>query len=275
MFQLMGADMHQIRRVFSYLGLTLEVTKLSILSAMEYRVSFLTQVVGMIINDLGLVLVWLIFFQKFTSVNGWGFPEMALLFAISTVNHSLLMIFARGAHHLGRFIARGELDYFLSYPKNVLWHACVSKTDISSIGDLIFGLGIFFLFGQPTFEKFIAFLGISIVTALIIFNFNVITQSLTFYFGNFEEAAEQMHHALLGLALYPQTSFYGGLKIVTLTVLPAFFIAAVPVQILQGFNLSLWLTLLVFWLTTSLLAVFVFQKGLRRYESGSLINVHL
>ncbi len=261
--------------VAKYISLTWEMTKSSILSAMEYRVSFLVQVFGMLVNDIALVAIWLIFFQKFPSINGWQFQDTAMLFALTTVNFAIVMIFARGAFEFSKTIARGELDYYLSFPKNVLWHASVSKTDISAIGDLLFGLIIFFFSGDISLEKIGLFAVIGVLTALIFLNFIIITQSITFYVGNFEEAAEQMFHALLGFTLYPQTAFYGALKIIMLTIIPAFFIATLPVQLIQKFNLEFFLILLGFWILTTIIATIIFRRGLRRYESGNLINVKM
>lgn len=261
--------------VVKYFSLTWEMTKLSILSAMEYRVSFLMQVFGMIVNDIALVVVWLIFFQKFPSINGWQFQDTAMLFALTTINYAIVMIFTRGAFDLSKTIARGELDYYLSFPINVLWHASVSKTDISAIGDLFFGLIIFFFSGGISFEKIVLFLVLVVISALIFFNFIIITQSIAFYVGNFEEAAEQMFHALLGFTLYPQTAFYGALKIIMLTIIPAFFIATLPVQLIQKFNLESFLILLGFCFFTAIIATIIVKCGLRRYESGNLINVKM
>ncbi|MCL5411242.1 MAG: ABC-2 family transporter protein [Patescibacteria group bacterium] len=258
-----------------YLSLTWEMTKLSILSAMEYRMSFLTQVIGMVINDIGLILVFFILFQKFPSINGWHFRDTMLLFAIQTVNFSLVMIFARGVHRLGRSITRGELDYYLAFPKNVLWHACVSRTDISAIGDFAFGIVVFFLAGNVSLEKMATFALVSFLTAWMLFNFSVVVQSVTFFVGNFEEAAEQMFHALLGFSFYPQNVFHGLLKLIMLTVLPAFFITTLPNQVVQKFDLQILLLMFIFCIFSFLLAIFIFKKGLRHYESGNLINVNM
>ena len=258
-----------------YISLSWEIIKINILSAMEYRISFLTQVFGMIVNDVGFALLWVIFFLKFPSVNGWTFQDSALLFAISTVSFSFVMISARGAHYLARNIAKGELDYFLSFPKNVLWHVSISKTEISAIGDLIFGFIIFFFSGSISFEKFGLFLLVSVFAAIIFFGFTIITQSLSFYFGNFEEAADQLFHALLGFTLYPQTTFYGALKFIMFTIIPAFFVATLPVELIKNFSWKWFLVLVVFAICIFIAAVIVFNRGLKKYESGNLINVKM
>ena len=150
-----------------YLVLTWEMVKMNVLSAMEYRASFLMQVAGMIVNDIGLVALWFIFFQKFPEIQGWNFHDTAILFAITTVQFSIVMIIARGSFQLARTIANGELDNFLSLPKNILWQISVSKTEVSAFGDLIFGVGIYFLSGNVSMESFGIFILLSILTAVI------------------------------------------------------------------------------------------------------------
>ena len=51
--------------VAKYINLSFEIIKTNILTAMEYRTSFLIQVLGMIVNDTALIFVWVIFFKQF------------------------------------------------------------------------------------------------------------------------------------------------------------------------------------------------------------------
>lgn len=258
-----------------YLSLTFIILKANILSAMEYRLSFIIQVLGMIVNDFGLILVWYIYFLKFPQVNGWGFQDTALLFSITTINFALVMIVARGAYNLSRYITNGELDYFLSLPQNTLWHLSISKSDISAIGDLLFGLIIFFFSGIVSLQSFATILAVCFFSAIAMYGFIIITQSLAFYFGNFEDGADQLFHGMLGFTLYPQTTYFGVLKLITLTILPAFFIAALPVRILHGFSWADFGILILFSFLILLISIITFQRGLKRYESGNLINVKL
>lgn len=274
MFQSTAAKTYRFS-FWKYIALTWAMTKMSIQSAMEFRLSFLLQVFGMIVNDAFLVLIWIIFFKQFPEIRGWKFEDMALLYAVTMMNFSVVMIFARGAYELSRTIVRGELDYYLSFPVNVLWHVSVSKTEISAIGDLLFGAIMFFYAGNLSLERVGLFLLMVIVTSIIFFNFIIITQSISFYVSNFEDAAEEIFHALLGFTLYPQSVFYGALKLIMLTIIPAFFIAALPVSLIKNFDLQFFLYLILFAVITFIIAVFVFKRGLRKYESGNLINVKM
>lgn len=261
--------------VVKHLSLTLEITKTNILSAMEYRLSFWMQVIGMVVNDIGLMFVWVIFFQRFPEINGWQFQDTALLFSMSTFMFAIIFIFAGGAFSIARKITQGELDYYLGFPKNILWHCSVSETNISAIGDLIFSIFIFFLSGDITLSKVGLFLLVSIPAITIFFNFIIITQSIAFWVGDFEDGSYNLFHALLGFSLYPQSVFHGILKLVMFTVLPAFFIVTLPLELIKSFSFSGFAILSAIAIASSVLAVKIFSAGLKRYESGNLINVKM
>jgi len=258
-----------------YCTLSWRMTTMNILSAMEYRVTFFLQVIGMFINDIALILIWVIFFAQFPMINGWTLQDSILLMSMVTFIFGIVHVFSGGSRELAKTITQGELDYYLTYPKNVLWHVSISRTDISALGDMLFGLVLFCFSGNISLEKIFLFLTISLFVAFILFNFLTITQSLSFFFGNFEDAAEALYQSMMGFSLYPQTSFYGFLKVIMMTVLPAFFIVTIPVNIIKTFDLLSFLLLLGFALVTFLLAVLVFYKGLQKYESGNLINLKM
>ncbi len=264
-----------ISMAVKYLKLTWLVQKINIMSAMEYRLSFLYQVFGMIINNTGLMFVWYIFFKKFPEINGWGFHETMLLYGVSTMSFALVWIFLFGSLWISSYIVKGQLDNYLLQPKNVLWSISVSRTDISAVGDFSFGIIVFIVSGYFTLGNIFIFLLVGIISAIIFYNLIVIVQSLTFWFGNFESVAEDFTNALLGFTLYPQTVYRGALQIIMYTIIPAAYISLVPVRLIKNFNfLDLFLMIAVA-IITFIIANLVFFKGLKRYESGNLINVKM
>ena len=54
----------------------LAVWKANLQSVMEYRVAFLLQVFGMMINNAIYFLIWVIYFDRFKEVRGWGLNDM-------------------------------------------------------------------------------------------------------------------------------------------------------------------------------------------------------
>lgn len=261
--------------VVKYLKLSLYIKKLSIFTAMEYRIPFLTQVIGMIVNNFSLLALWYIFFQKFHDIKGWTFLDNATLFSMAAVLFSVVFISARGVMDLAKNINRGELDYFLTFPKNSLWYLSVSKTEISAIGDLISGMIVYIFFIHPTPGQFLYFLGVSLLAGLILLNFIIIVQSIGFFVGNFEDGAFALFESVLGFINYPQNIFYGNLKFAMMTIIPAFFIVSLPVSLIRVFDLQILLTLFGYWLLTFIVAIKLYNLGIKRYESGSLINTRV
>src|SRR3989344_3855738 len=173
-----------IKSFFNYIVLTFEVVKLNILSAMEYRIAFFTQVAGMVLNDFCWLFLWYLLFERFPSINGWVLHDTFILFSFSMANYGLYKIFAGHAEEISHDIAHGSLDYFMTLPKSVLWQVSTAETAISAIGDFLFGVGLFLFLGFSWWQ-FLLYLGMVGVTAMIFFNFVVILQSFGFFVGNF------------------------------------------------------------------------------------------
>jgi ABC-type uncharacterized transport system, permease component len=126
--------------VGKYLRLTWDIKKLVLAAAMNYRAAFLVQVLGMFFNDGAWIILWAIFFKSFPKVNGWGFNEMIILYAFGTLVYAFCEFTCDGVSELAKYIVTGQLDVYLTGPKNVLWSLSVGKSDISALGDGLFGL---------------------------------------------------------------------------------------------------------------------------------------
>ncbi|MCA9728257.1 MAG: ABC-2 family transporter protein [Candidatus Eisenbacteria bacterium] len=240
-------------------------------SALEYRVSFATQVFAMMLNDGMWLVFWLAYFDKFQVVEGWGRADIVTLWAVVAASFGLATTVCGNLFRLAGLIVRGELDIYLALPKPVLPHMLMSRMSVTAPGDVLFGVIGFGLLVHPTPGQWILFLS-SILTGSIIFvAFGVVSQSLSFWLGNAEGVAEQLTNALINFSTYPTPIFRGVVKLALFTLLPAGFIAYLPVQLFREFT---WLRLAALWGVAALaltLAVMVFRAGLRRYESGNLV----
>jgi ABC-2 type transport system permease protein len=72
--------------------------------------------------------------------------------------------------------------------------------------------------------------------------------------------------------MYPQSIFKGFLKFIMMTVLPAFFMITVPVQLIMEFSWTYFAILIVSVIVATVSALWIFNKGLARYESGNLMT---
>lgn len=249
---------------------------INLASAMEYRVSFISQIVGMFINNGIYFVFWLIFFNRFGTIRGYNIGEIYLLFAVVTLGYGLAYMFAGNTSgNLAYLIAQGRLDYYLVFPRNLLLHVVFSRMQVSTFGDVVFGFIAYLFTGRFHPLEVVLFLASSILAALIMSAFGVMAGSLSFFLGNTQFASQQLNMTLLTFALYPNSLFTGAARFMLYTIVPAAFVGAVPVQIVQERNGLLLLGLAgvagVMWG----MATAVFYAGLRRYESGSAINVNV
>lgn len=262
---------HALRRV----RLSLHFTKTNVLAAMEYRTSFILQVVGMFVNDAAFTVLWYIFFQSFPTVNGWAWQDTAILTATTTLSFAFCFVFARGGTDLAVTVRQGELDYYLAFPADVLWHVSVSKTRIDAFGDFAFGILMFALFGNVTLVSSLSFLVAAICGGLVMWSFCVITQTLAFFTQNIEDASRDIFELLLTFSFYPQNLYTGGIRVVTIFLIPAFFTATVPHDLIVHFRWELLGLLVGASLLLMTIAILFFRFALRRYESGNLLTVRV
>jgi len=83
-------------------------------------------------------------------------------------------------------------------------------------------------------------------------------------------------NALLTFALYPISLFDGPAKFILFTIVPAALMGSVPVSLIRGLAWSQNLGgLLIGAIGLLGLAILIFYRGLRRYESGSAIQVEV
>jgi len=265
--------MNQLKAELSFLRALMSV---NLASAMEYRVSFISQVVGMLVNNGIYFVFWVIFFNQFGTVRGYNMDEIFLLFAIVTLGYGLGFMFAGNTRqYMAYLIAQGRLDYYLVFPRNLLLHVVCSKMTVSTVGDVVFGLIAYSFTGRFALVEIGLFLATAVLAAIIFVGYSVITGSLAFYMGNAQYASQQMTNAMLTFSLYPNTLFSGAARVMLYTVIPAAFVGAVPVDIVRFHDGRLLLLLIAAAIIIWLIAIFMFYYGLRRYESGSAINVNV
>jgi ABC-2 type transport system permease protein len=241
-------------------------------AAMEFRTAFLTQVVGMIVNNGLYFLFWILFFDRFKQVAGYGLREMALLFGIAACSFGLGVYLFGNVTTLAEIISEGRLDYYLALPRPALLHAISSRSLASGLGDASYGLVSFLAVGPHTLDGAGRFVVAVACGTAVFVGFMILVNSLAFWMGGATQVSSQALMALITFATYPVSLFDGTAKLLLFTVMPAALMGAVPAEFVRGFD---WADLGMMTAGSTVLlalAVFVFQRGLRRYESGSAIT---
>jgi viologen exporter family transport system permease protein len=241
-------------------------------AAMEYRAAFLTQVAGMVINNGLYFLFWVLFFDRFEQVGGYGLREVALLFGVAACSFGLGVYLFGNVISLAEIISEGRLDYYLALPRPALLHTLASRSVASGLGDASYGLISFLAVGPHTADGLARFVVAVLCGAAVFVGFLILVNSLAFWMGGASQISSQALMALLTFATYPISLFDGTAKLLLFTVLPAALMGAVPAEFVRGFGWAE-LSLMACGAASFLgLAVLAFQRGLRHYESGSAIT---
>lgn len=264
-----------MKRLRSELVFLIARWKANFASAMEYRAAFISQIVGMFVNDIVYVAFWVVFFSQFQAVRGWGVSDIMLLMSIVGVGYGLAFTFFGNALQLSRIIAQGQLDYYLALPRSVLLNVLASRMSNSALGDISFGVVTYLLAGRFTPPEIGMWLVASLLAAVVFVMAFTLFHSLTFWLGNASGLAEQAMNAMMTLAMYPSDIFQGAVRFMMLTVLPAAFVGVVPLNVVRHLDLGLLALLAGAAIVITAVSSAVFYAGLRRYESGSALNVNV
>jgi ABC-2 type transport system permease protein len=258
-----------------HLKFLLAIWQANLQSVMEYRISFLTQVVGMMLNNFIYFAVWLIFFDRFKDVRGWGASDMYITFGVLASSFGLVSLLFGNTFMLGDIVNNGRLDYYLSLPRPVLLHAVASRMISSGMGDFTYGFISYALSGQFTWGGLLRFLLAILLAAVVFASFLILVNSLAFWVGVVSSFTNLMVNAMLTFGIYPITLFDNYAKLILFTVIPAALMGAVPAELIRSFTWQTLVELLVGAMILLGLAVTVFRLGLKRYESGSAIQVEV
>ena len=253
----------------------LAVWKANLLSVMEYRISFIMQALGMMLNDFMYFAIWIIFFDRFKEVRGWGIGDMYITYGVLASAFGLVALLFGNAFNLSEIINKGRLDYYLSFPRPVLLHTVSSRMISSGMGDFTYGFISYALSGYYTWDGFLRFILATLLAATVFAAFLILVQSLSFWLGMMTNLTSLMLNAMITFGIYPTTLFDGYAKLILFTLIPAAFMGAVPAEFIRAFTWQSLAELLLGAIVFLFLAVTIFRLGLKRYESGSAIQVEV
>lgn len=241
-------------------------------AALEYRASFIAGAVFMAISDGMWIVFWSLFFHRFPAVRGWGLDDVVTMWAIAAFSFGLATgIFGNCRAEGARLIAHGQLDYYLSLPKNPLLHFLLGSISVAAWGDTVFGIGAYTAIVQPDPVRFALFLFFGLTGCALFVAFGLLVNALAFWTGHSEGLALQVMNALITFSTYPLDLFSVWVKVLLFAALPAAFVTYLPAHVLREFDWRALLAVAGFAAAWLSVAIWVFFRGLRRYESGSLV----
>jgi len=253
----------------------LQSVKTSIKSASEYRVSFIINTIFMIINNSTFVASWYVIFANAGSTDTVNFERLLELWAISTISYGLTYFLFGGVSYINRYILDGDLDIYLIKPKSTLISVLTSKCRFSACGDIIFGIIVGVIVSSSILE-FIQIILFGIFGTTFLISLEIIFRSLTVWIGDTEMLTSKLvTNLFITLTTYPIDIFSVGIKIITFTIIPAYYAAYLPIEIIHDFSLMKTSIVIVTGVLFTIIAIKIFNTALKRYESGNNISMRM
>jgi viologen exporter family transport system permease protein len=241
----------------------------SVKASMNIRGAFIFETLLMVANNLVFFSVWWIFFRQFNDIAGWQIKEMTVMMAIGTGAYGLMQICFGGVRQLSRTIIQGDLDPYMTQPKNLLVHLVGSRSLAKGWGHLLTTFLLIFIENLYSCQNLVLVTIGVICGSLVFTSMSIIAHSLAFWTGPLESLAQKYSDSLYLFALYPTHIYSGILNLTMFTIIPAGIIGYLPVELIRNFSWSRLAVLLVSVLIFCSLAFEVFYLGLKRYESGN------
>lgn len=238
------------------------------------KVTFLTNIGFMMLNNAAFLIQWMILFQLKKEIGGYTIREVMLLWALAAGSYGLSRIFCARAFALPELIINGKLDAYLVMPKNVLLSVITSATNTSAIGDLLYGIVVFCAFCfRP--DRLLLFLFFTLTGAVIVTAYAVLMGSLAFWFVRAEAFSYHMINGMISFSTYPDGIFDGTARFLLYHVIPVGMAVYQPVHLIMNFEPGGMCAVAGYALLLPAISAVVFYRGLRRYASGNLMGARM
>lgn len=248
--------------------------KYNIMREMLNKVTFLTNIGFMILNNATFILQWVVLFHLKEDIGGYAMKDVMLLWGLAASTFGLSRVLFARAFSLPDLIISGKLDSYLVQPKNVLLAVITSSTSTSAIGDFLYGVIILCVFCFSV-SRLLLFLLFSLTGAVIFTAFALLLGSLCFWFLRADSFGDHMINCSISFSTYPDGIFHGTARFLLYHVLPVGMAIYQPVHVMLRFDLMNLLQVAGYAVLLSALAAAVFYRGLRRYSSSNLMEARM
>lgn len=260
---------------------------------LEYRVDFIIGILSFVfIQASGIVFLTVIFNgdNGIKELMGWQFNDLLLIYAMFQLPRGLDHLFTDNLWMVSYYNRRGTFDKYLTRPIGVLFHVISERLQIEALGELLVGIVLLvccFTGVKGWIEPVGVTLGFFDVVCLIIFvilgaciytSIKIITASLSFWTKDSQPIMSTMYE-IATFTKQPICIYPFPIRFVLVYVVPFAFTSYFPAAFLldkanANIPIPTWepsLLLLQGFITTVvfvLLSLFIWKRGLRRYESA-------
>jgi ABC-2 type transport system permease protein len=234
------------------------------------RTNFVLQSVGMLVNDVFLLVLWYMFFAGFRQVGGWALKDVALLLGITMCIVAISGVFFGGYRDMAATILRGEIDALLTQPKAILARLLARESIATAWGDLVMGIWMLFAFAALSWSDIPLVIVCVVCGATVYIASAVAYASMALWFAGARSFARDLTDFMLLFSTYPGSIYGGATRVIAYTLLPAGFVVLAPVAFLRAPSLEGFGIVAGAALVYAAIAAGLFHLGMRRYRQGKV-----
>jgi ABC-2 type transport system permease protein len=249
--------------------------RVNLRGAMEYRTNFLFESVLSLLEVGMYLFYWKIFFSVSGGIAGITYRQLAALVAFNHVIYAGTdTLMGNQVWETGESIVKGQFDIFLVQPKSAIFQLFFSGAQPMRAVQIVIGAALYFFIVPLTLHTLLLFFFGFLVGTAIFTSWVIAIHSLTFRLGN-SIMVYKLLSVILHFAKKPANIFSFAVRLILYTVIPAAYIGTV--QAAQVFNPELPVLAGLFLLAViaPVIAILLFRRGMKLYESGNLIGVRM
>ena len=217
--------------------------------------------------------VWYVMFSFTPSIGGWTLQHAFLGYGISIACWGIVSLTMFGLRTLPQQIDNGELDSYLTLPKPVLLSAALSTSRNSGLGEMLAGIALI-IFAGYKYHIDLTFIPLILLMGSIVFASGILFfASMGFWLKQFYASAEEIYFNYNLMASRPASIFTGGIKIISLTLIPIGFMTHIPIEFIMTHQFKFLAFAMIGTVAYAIFAMAFFYHGLKYYESGNRFGV--
>ncbi len=241
---------------------------------LAYEADFAVMLVSAVIVQVsGFLFIWTIF-QRIPNINGWTFWQVVMMYALVFVTEGVGSLFFEGTWRLSELVYNGKFDQILMRPVSPIVQVLAGAVGFNGLGNILTGLALIGvgIFNTPiewTPGRLLMLVILIASAATIRVAINLGSAASAFWVKAPWSMVPMFVHQLGEFAKYPITIYSVAVQALIVIAVPFAFVSFFPTAFIFGveaWSIQGLLTPLVA-IYSVLMAVWLFNVGLRRYES--------
>ncbi|MFW5853240.1 MAG: ABC-2 family transporter protein [Patescibacteria group bacterium] len=249
--------------------------KKNIKGSAELRTSFLVNIIGMSINNIAFIILWVFFVKSVGIINGWEAMDIVGLLGFGAFSYGLVFSVGAGLRKIADYVANGGFDRFMLSPKNLIIRIATSFFNASAVGDMVFGMScliIYMVFIQANLVQIFLIILLIFISALVFLSATITIYSASFLFTDANAITGSLFELFMTPTLFHGGAFQGLTRFIFTFLIPSLLIGTLPVEIVKNISLSVFSLVLVLSFLWFILGIKLFYWGVKRYESTNFMT---